>query len=154
MSMSWTKRERAAAYLVPRLNLKLVVVTSREWKVTKYNMKKYFTKVTVTCKAFCQKRMHTSSHQNQIQIKMIQLLTLVEELFLIIVIPVTVLMMMMNLMVVVVLEIEDIEQAAVKASAILGFITVNKCYEKYCSEELTDSVLCSLYPNELTLATD
>ena len=58
MSMSWTKRERAAAYLDPRLNLKLAVVTTSEWKVTKSIMKEDFTKFTVTCKAFCQKNMH------------------------------------------------------------------------------------------------
>ena len=56
MSMSWTKRERAAAYLDPRLNLKLAVMTTSEWKVTKSIMKDYFTKFSVTCKAFCRKK--------------------------------------------------------------------------------------------------
>ena len=49
---------------------------------------------------------------------------------------------------------EEIQQAADKAGAILEFKNVSKCYEKYCSEELTVSVLCSLYPNELILPTD
>ena len=105
VSMSWTKRERAAAYLDPRLNLKLAVMTTSEWKVTKNIMKDYFTKFTVTCKAFCRKKMHKFRPQNEIQIIMKQLLTLVEELFLLIVIPATVLMMMMTLMVLVVSEI-------------------------------------------------
>ena len=34
------------------------------------------------------------------------------------------------------------------------FKNISKCYEKYCSEELTDSVLCSLHPKELTLLID
>ena len=46
---------------------------------------------------------------------------------------------------------EEIQQAADKSAAILEFKKASKRYEKYCAEELTDSAICSLYPNELTL---
>ncbi|OEU21791.1 hypothetical protein FRACYDRAFT_231937 [Fragilariopsis cylindrus CCMP1102] len=44
-------------YHDPRLTLKLAVMTTLlEWKVTKNITKECFTKFTVTCKAFCQKK--------------------------------------------------------------------------------------------------